>query len=231
MEFFFANIISTSIAEIATLPICTTKTNMQVNNTKFLDTIKKINREKGLMGFYSASIPSVMSQCISSSTKYSFYKFLNNFRKTEKNDYLNQSINGVIGGIGGSLFSHPFDVWKNYKQRNENIINRIRNNGVKIIYSGFTQSIAKNISLYSVLYPVYDFYQNKFNNPLISSPLTTFTISIFVQPTDYLKTRFMANNYKIILKDLYNGYFLMNLRNIPHFMITMYFTEKIIKYL
>ncbi len=159
---------------------------------------------------------------MSTSSKYTFYEIIKNYRNTQKNDLLNNSLNGICGGLFGSVFSHPFDLWKNYKQRNQSFDFK----NYKIYYQGYSGSILKNIVLYSCLFPIYDFYHNKFNNNYIAAPLTSITVSTIIQPFDYYKTIKMANNKGT---NFFRGYTLMIARSIPHFLITMEITNKIKK--
>lgn len=119
--------------------------------------------------------------------------------------------------------------FKNYQQRNNNsFFADLRNNILGTMYKGYSQSIMKNVLLYSSLYPIYDFYKSNISsNPLIVSPLTTLTVTLYLQPVDYIKVNIMAGN-KIIIKDLYKGMSLNLMRSIPNFMITMTITEYIL---
>jgi hypothetical protein len=216
------NMIASSIAEIITLPLCTIKTNHQVNNNKYLkETVLQIYNKHKFIGFYQASFSSVLSQVLSTTTKYSFYKYLSNIRQTNKNDILQNSINGIIGGLIGSIICHPVDVYKNYTQRGVNYFEELRIKKFKILYQGYSQTIIKNILLYSILYPTYDYYYLKTNNNFISSIGTTITVGIITQPIDYLKTRYIAGIYNFNIRDLYKGFSIMLMRNIPNFLITM----------
>ena len=173
----FASGFSTFIAEIITLPICTIKTVYQ-NNLTFTvkDTINHIYKQNGYKGFIHAFGPSIFSQILSTSSKYTIYEYIKTIRSTEKNDITNNSLNGMISGILGSIITHPIDVWKNYKQRNQNYIkfikrNLIRHNLIKpnlikpnliklnffafiknTFYVGYSGSFGKNIILYGSLY-------------------------------------------------------------------------------
>lgn len=222
MEQIIPNMIATSIAEIITLPICTIKTNHQTSNNKFIsETIKQMYKKAGIKGFYQASFFAVLSQVASTTSKYTIYKSLGTYRETKKDDLFNNSINGIICGLAGSLISHPIDVIKNYQQRNQSFINDFKVKKHRIIYQGYSQTILKNVVLYSILYPINDFYYSKTNNFVLSSVATTITAGIFTQPIDYLKTRFMAGIYTFEIRNLYKGFNLMLFRNIPHFLITM----------
>jgi len=229
----FSNTIGVTAAELITLPICTIKTIYQTQHEKNLsisDTIKKIYRDRGIKGFYDAKYTAILSQTISTVSKFGFYHIIKDYRKTQNNDLLNNSINGALGGIAGSLICHPIDVLKNYQQRNnKSFFSDLQKNIVGTMYKGYSQSILKNILLYSSLFPIYDFYKSNIStNPLVISPLTTLTITLYLQPVDYIKVNLMAGN-KIFIKDLYKGMSLHLMRSIPHFMITMTVTEYVFK--
>jgi hypothetical protein len=228
-----ANSVGVAIAEIVTLPICTVKTNYQTNNHKDIKyIINEIYRKNGLKGFFEAKFTAIASQTISTASKYYFYNQIKNYRGTDSKDIINNSINGMFGGICGSIFSHPIDVIKLEQQRQisfSNIIDNIRKNNIRYLYRGYSQSIIKNILLYSSMYPVYDFYKKYINSTLISAPLTTITITLFLQPIDYIKINVMTSN-KVIYRNLYRGLTLNLGRSIPHFLITMSIMEFILEW-
>ncbi len=228
---FYKKIASSSggtlLAELVTLPICTVKTVYQNNpNHTIKDSIKNIYRSSGYKGFIQASKPAILSQVVSTSSKYTIYEMIKTYRQTEKTDITNNTINGAISGICGSFLTHPLDVWKNYKQRNENLSNTLitSNNKMKILYSGYLGALGKNITLYSMLFPINDYYKSVLNNTILSAGLTTLTVSFFVQPFDYYKVVKMANNK---VTKPYRGLTLMLARSLPHFAITMWATEQI----
>lgn len=223
------SLIGTLSAEIITLPICTIKTVYQNNPThkSIRSTIKHIIQNTGYGGFIQASPHAILSQLISTSTKYTFYHKIKEYRQTKSTDLISNSLNGLVGGILGSFFSHPIDVWKNYSQRNEYFAWK----SFKLYYQGYSASVYKNAVLYSCLFPLYDYYKTKFDNILISSVLTTITVSTIIQPFDYYKTVKMAgSNVKLDLSNICQfgrGFSLMLARSIPHFFITMAITEKV----
>ncbi len=225
MENLISSVIGTLCAEIITLPICTVKTVYQNNpNLGITQTISKIYKESGYRGFVQAYTPAIISQVVSTSSKYYFYQLIKSHRKTEKSDILNNSLNGMVGGILGSFFSHPVDVWKNYLQRNQ----KFPFGNPSVYYQGYSASIYKTSVLYASLFPLHDYYTNKFDIPIIPSICTTLTVSIIIQPFDYYKTIKMAGNkpenwYKIT--NWYRGFSLMLARSIPHFVITMGITD------
>lgn len=216
---------ATLIAESITLPICTIKTVYQNNNLTTINTIKYIYQQNKIKGFFFASTPAILSQILSTSSKFTIYEYIKNKRNTPKDDIINNSINGGISGILGSLLTHPIDIWKNFNQRNENYINFLQSKNlplVKKLYSGYSGNISKNIILYSCLYPINDYYNSYFNSYLISAPLTTLTVSFIIQPFDYYKTIKMAGSKPT---NFFRGFHLLLLRSLPHFMITMYLSN------
>lgn len=226
MEHLIASGIGSVCAEIMTLPICTVKTIYQtqtISKLTPLQIITNLHKTKGFKGFFQASTPAITSQVISTSSKYYLYHTIKEYRQTPDSDIISNSINGGLGGLGGSLLSHPFDVWKNHSQRGQQLLNL----QMKTLYSGYSGTIAKNILLYSMLFPVYDFYKLHITNPLIASTLTSITCSLITQPLDYYKTVLMSGNTFTGWNNPYKGYSLMLSRTIPHFMISMTITDYI----
>jgi hypothetical protein len=232
----FSSCIGTLMAEIATLPVCTVKTIYQNNkNLSIPQTFELICKNQGVKGFFTASSPAIITQVLSTSSKFTLYEKIKQVRKTSNSNVLDNSINGVISGLTGSLITHPFDVWKNFTQRNENYLSHLKNSSKSVchlvksgLYPGYTGSIGKNIVLYSTLFPLNDFFKSKFDSIYISAPLTTLTVSLIVQPFDYYKVVKIAGNKP---SQPFRGFTLMLARNIPHFTITMCVTDWISKYL
>lgn len=233
----YANIISSCVgtlfAEILTIPVCTIKTVYQNNAPETIpNTIRTIINTQGIKGLFSASGPAIITQILSTSSKFTLYEQIKNYRGTSTSNVLDNSINGMISGVAGSLITHPFDVWKNFTQRNANYLTQLKkltsfNNFItKGLYPGYTGSIGKNLALYSTLFPLNDFYKSHFNSIYISAPLTTITVSLIVQPFDYYKVVKMAGNKPV---QPFRGFSLMLARNIPHFTITMCVTDWISK--
>lgn len=224
MEHIVSSIIGTICAEILTLPICTVKTIYQTQGSQIFtprQIIYSLYQSHGIKGFFQASIPAIGSQVISTTSKYYLYHKIKELRNTDPNDLVSNSLNGCLGGLGGSVLSHPFDVWKNYVQRSTSLPNL----SIKTLYSGYSGSIAKNIVLYSLLFPTYDFYKLHLPNQVIASVATTFTCSLVTQPVDYYKTVLMGGKKFNGWTNPYKGFGLMVSRSIPHFIISMGVTD------
>ena len=93
-----ASSFGTAIAEIITLPLCTSKTyyqtNLEYNSIK--DVYIKIYKTKGIFGFYNASFPAISSQIINTTTKFTFYHFIKNQRKTTDKDLFNNIFHDIM---------------------------------------------------------------------------------------------------------------------------------------
>lgn len=228
--------IGTSVAEVLTLPICTIKTNYQTNlNYKsIIDVTKDIYKSKGIYGFYNASLSAITAQVVSTSTKFTTYNYIKKFRNTQKHDIKNNIINGAIGGMVASVFSHPFDVIKIHQQNQVKFLPQLNLHGPMLFYRGYSKTLSKNIMLTAILFPFYDFYYSKTKNLYVASILSTITTTAIVQPIDYLKVRHISNqqlywNFTDIRQSLryyYRGFHVNLMRVMPHFLITMYIIEK-----
>ncbi|QKF94567.1 mitochondrial carrier protein [Fadolivirus algeromassiliense] len=235
-----ASSVSTTIAEILTIPICTVKTNYQTNlhHTSIIDVTKNIYNTRGIFGFYNASLSAIMAQVVSTSSKFTSYTYLKKLRNTQKHDIKNNIINGAIGGTIASIFSHPFDVIKVHQQNNIKFVHELKTVGPSLFYRGYSKSLSKNILLTSLLFPFYDFYSSKVNNVFLASALSSLTVTTIIQPVDYLKVRHISdqplymnfNNLYSALRYYYRGLHINLMRVIPHFMITMFITEEIKKH-
>lgn len=219
--------LATLFAEILTQPICVVKTNYQISKMTTLQTIKHVYNNFGLNGFFMASYPAVISQVVSTTSKFTIYEKLKQYRQTNPDDVFNNSINGVIGGIIGCTITHPIDVWKNFNQRGKSIVDYFKislatKTLISSFYVGYLGSLGKNIVLYSALFPLNDYFKNKFGSVMISAPVTTITISLILQPMDYYKTVVIAGHKPT---HYFRGLHLIMGRSIPHFFLTMQLIE------
>ena len=224
--------IGAGLAEIITLPICTIKTNYQthLNYPSIFDLTKNIYHKQGIMGFYRSSFAAISTQIIATSTKFTFYNYIKKIRKSQDHNIKNNIINGCLGGICASVFSHPFDVIKIHQQNNIKFYQELKKVGVKLFYRGYSKCVTKSVMVTSLLFPFYDFYNNKLNNSLLASFSSSITATLIIHPIDYLKVRQVSNqqlyfsfsNISNIIKYYYRGLHINLFRVTPHFMITMY---------
>lgn len=234
---------ATVVAEIATLPICTIKTNYQNSQEKRIRYVTTdIYRKYGIRGFYSASIWSISSQTVSTAAKYFWYRFL-------LEHIPNKFVAGCASGILGSLFSHPFDVLKMHAQTHTKFIPEFKKYGPQLFYRGYSKTFSKYAIGSTLYFPLFDTFNDLFKNKLkiesptlsaMASSITTATMATTImQPIDYMKTRHvMGNTYNHLqkgniiqaIKPYYKGLSLNLFRVVPHFCITMTVIDIITNY-
>lgn len=136
------------------MPICTLKTVYQnTNSDSIVKTAKNIYAKSGLSGFYKASVPAILSQMFSTSTKYTFYKKL----EDAKIPHTNSVMNGLLSGILSSVFTHPIDVVKIHWQMNDGVKKSIRTDGMRVFYRGYSKTLGKVSVDSSLFFPLTNF--------------------------------------------------------------------------
>ncbi len=209
------------------LPISAVKTTLQTSTMTIPQTARYVYNTHGWMGFFRAFPATIAYHMASASTKYTFYHVAKRIRRTDDTDFFSNRVKGVIGGVCGSVFTHPVDVIKNLKQRNENVRAIVRDNGAFTLYRGFPTAVARTFMSYGLLYPTYDLYKNRLKGTRAESfvaPLAIFTSTVAMQPLDYIKTRMIAKmpfNHGWNVPAYYRGMTLQLLRVVPRFWITM----------
>ena len=235
----------TGIAEIITLPICTTKTRFQTNlEYKSINSVvKDIYKSEGLRGFYRSSFPAILSQILSTSFKYTVYQSLKKYN--DSNTFTANAINGLFGAFLTSLITHPIDVIKVNQQMNTFVPKRYIQGGISAWYKGYSKTITKN-AFGAVLYlPLYDKINFHLKNPFFSSFYTSIIATIILHPIDLFKVRHVGNQKNIYMinesvqqqnaksnpyfKRVFRGLNLNLLRVVPHFTIAMTIAEEIRK--
>ena len=216
--------IATGIAEIATLPICTLKTNYQngcLHNTKIIPMAKELYATGGIKAFYRASFPAMSAQMFSTSTKYTLYTYLQ-----QKND--NKFVNGIASGITSSIFTHPLDVIRVHKQMNKSLSATLYQDvsfmKYKTFYKGYSKTFSKIALSSALFFPINDIIKENTNyNSFVTGFVSASISTIIMHPIDYLKTRHVAGLklYESNVLIYYKGLSLNLLRIVPHFSIVM----------
>lgn len=227
---FLASSLATIVSELATLPICTIKTNYQnTNSISILNTTKQLYQTNGLKAFYQSSLPAIGSQMISTSSKFVFYKYL------EEKNICNKFVNGGFAGLISTILTHPLDSIKIHHQMNKSIVSEIKKFGIKVFYRGYSKTISKIIVSSSLFFPLYDHFldyvkkQNIKYDYVIASGLSGFVTTLITHPIDYLKTRHIYGHANLFestnIFDYYKGLSLNLMRIVPSFIITMSVTN------
>lgn len=209
---------ATAIAEFATLPICTIKTNFQniidmKRKPSIQEVVKNIYTRGGIKAFYAASYPAIGGQIFSTCSKYTLYRYFNS-----NPDYpvKNRFLNGLTAGVVSSMVTHPLDVFKVHLQMGKKFDGKI--------YRGYSKTFLKIAISSSIFFPLYDTIKDKINNPYLSAGCSGVLACVLMHPVDYLKTRHMAGLklYEGLNPMIYfRGLSINLMRIVPHFVITM----------
>ena len=235
-----SSIIAGATAEVTILPICTiqtvyqTQSNLGAGHQSVWQVTKELYTRHGFRSFYNATGAGILSQMASTGSKFTIYKLIQKKRGTKKGDLWNNVLNGGAAGMASVLFTQPFDVLKNYHQRQKSIAPAVKEYGPQVFYHGAKQSITKSALLIACLYPVNDFFRaNLSENPIISAIATTIAITPVIHPIDLLKRRAIAKK-KLWLgwnpRPYYKGVLINWCRSIPHFCVTMWTIDFISKF-
>lgn len=210
----FKSALGTSIAEIVTLPICTIKSNYQnTHSTSILQTIKTIYQRNGIKTFYSASIPAILGQVISTSSKYALYK---QFQKYFGSDTYLKPIYGGLSGIIVSLITHPIDSIKINMQMGTS---NIKSKSLRFFYNGYSKTLTKAAVSGPLFFPMCDYFSERTNSKFYGSLVAATLATIIMHPIDYLKTvQIYGSKHKINIYELFTkGLHLNLMRIVPHF--------------
>lgn len=205
-------ILSTTVAELATLYVCTLKTKYQNSE---ISSIRQVMKELRInsISIYKLSRVAVFSQILSTSSKYTLYRFF------EREGQKNKIINGVAAGVITSLLIHPFDFYRIHYQMGASI----KGNP----YRGYSMSFCKTVASSSLFMPLYDFILNKTSSPFLSGIFSSLISTTLVHPLDFMKVRGIYGlKSDINFKNCYKGLSLNLLRVVPHFTITMCLIEE-----
>lgn len=184
----FKSAIGVVIAEITTLPICTIKSNYQnLHSTSMLNTIKQIYERNGIRSFYSGSIPAILGQVLSTSSKYTLYK---QFEYYFGSNISLKPIYGSCSSIIVSLITHPIDLIKVNMQMGNN---KFKDKNLRSFYNGYSKTFSKSIISGSLFLPMCDHFSNKTNSKFYGSLISATISTILMHPLDYLKTLQMYN--------------------------------------
>ena len=215
---------ATAIAELLTLPICTVKTNFQnITDMKFKPSLtfvtKDIYYRGGVKAFYAASFPAIAGQIVSTTSKYTLYRYLD---ENKTYPVKNKFLNGMTAGVISSSITHPLDVVKVHMQMQKPIFQSIN------LYRGYSKTFAKIVISSTLFFPLYDIFKQHFNNSTLSAGSSAVVTTICMHPVDYLKTRHMAGlqlyqGWNPLT--YYRGLSLNLMRIVPHFVITMQVIE------
>lgn len=238
------SMVGAGLAEVVTFPICTLRTRYVSDEGHAFGRVRDLFRHMMTHGsrrnaFWSGCFPAVVSQMVSTGSKFTLFWMLKDWRRTPTStrpiDLANNMVNGMVSGVVGGLLVHPFDVWKTHRQRPEVSFRcELNRHGSLMLWRGAYATISKSIILYGLLFPIYELNKHLLANHShrhnrgrhwfdvsMASVGTTVVTTMITQSVEYWKLRRMAGQpvYQSG-KQMYRGYSLTLARAIPHFLIT-----------
>jgi Mitochondrial carrier protein len=226
-----ASATATAFSEIATLPICTLKTNYQNSgSTSIMGTARNLWKTGGISSFYGASFPAIASQVVSMSCKYVLYEyFKTSSMATNRKGNVANIASGMVAGLISTLLTHPLDACKIHLQMMSRSSTKdgawahFRKHPV-LLYRGYSKTIGKILVTSACFMPIYDFLLLHIETPMFASMISAIISTTLAHPLDYLKTR---HTYGLSIwhgwnpRTYYKGLSINLLRVVPHFTITM----------
>jgi len=201
------------LGTIVSSPIETIKVNYQTSDKSIINITKDIIKNHG---FSKPIYATLINRFASSGCKYYCYNEIKKFRQTNNNNLPNNMLNGFLSGIIIAPIMQPFDAITNHLQR-QHKLNQMK---VRSLYTGFSQTIARNILLYTLFFPLFDFWKHQTNNIVISCVITSGIITFIMHPIEYIRTNKMAKRaYNI--RECYKGFLLGYTHNALHMCISM----------
>lgn len=226
LKHIISSALATTIAEIATLPICTIKNN--VNDHSIRKVVREIYLSRGIAGFYNASLVAIASQVLSTTTKYTWYRVLGGYISEDLPQ--KRFLVGGMAGVLGSLMTHPFDVVKIHLQMRIPISEfrkELRRLGPSLLYRAYSKTLCKSIVGSMMFYPLYDTFSERMESRSLAAFCSAIISTVVMQPFDYAKTR---NIYSLPanpgrdwwrVDQYFKGVGLNLARVVPHFVIVM----------
>ena len=151
---------------------------------------------------------------------------------------------GTIGGIVGTVFSHPFDTirirhqlklplnisYNSYKT--QNVKNFYPRYLFTNLYKGITSPLFGIGLEKTIIFGVYNQLLNKTNNKYLSAYVAGLTSCLIVTPVEKIKIHFQTNNNnnntKFIFKNIYKGFIPTLFREPPGYVIYFYSYDKLV---
>jgi hypothetical protein len=224
------------VAELATVPICSLKTVHQ--NKTILAPHQSIPQSArdlwatgGLRAFYRCSAASVSSQVISTTCKFTCYKYLERQRVAEPlfayNSIGYHVSNGIAAGLVGTLLTHPIEFVRIQWQMAGRVWPLVRQEGPLVVYRGLSKGLLKVLVGSSCYWPVYDVLRQRDWGVGAASFTTAVVATVCCHVPDLWKTRQVYNGSVRMwapnggVRGYFTGLTLNLARIVPHFFILM----------
>ncbi|AYV86779.1 MAG: mitochondrial carrier-like protein [Sylvanvirus sp.] len=230
--------IGTTLAELATAPICTLKTkyqNLPLHSTQSIcHTINSLYSEHGLKAFFRSSGIATFEQVFSTSAKYTAFRYMTDHPDTSflhvfpHHRFMSHVLNAITTGIVISFITHPLNFIRVETQMQitlPQLIRQVRDKGIFILYRGWTKNLFKIVVGSSLFFPLHEYFTTELKWSRERSSLMTGVIgTVCTHPFDYAKVRSI---HKLPWRQGYSpfpyfkGLSLNLCRTVPHFFIIM----------
>ena len=230
--------VATAVAEVITLPACTTKTWMQVHDFKQPSkAFKDLWAKGGLRALFSAKWIAIGGQVWSTSSKWAAYQELQQRTNNNDNRLWLSMANSLVSGHLVSLTTHPIDVIRTHRQLQTKMADILR---TQWLYKGYTKTLSKTTVGSLLFFPLNDWVKKHLvvvlpqtswqrrAQPWIAGAISATLATLVMHPLDYIKTRDMSHKpwrHGWSVLPYYRGLSLNLLRIVPHFTIVMGITD------
>lgn len=191
-------------AELVIIPLCTIRLNMMLSEKGPIEVATLIYTERGIFGFFTASIYGIISQMLASTIKFFIYQKLKKLTKSDQKRWFLNCCLGALSGIIGSFVLSPIDRMKVLKQAGELSFSNV----ISEPWKGFSGTITKNIILYGALFSMTDTIKSQVNDPVLIALLLSISINILLQPIEFIRSKMMASReiHHTGITNYYQGY-------------------------
>lgn len=235
-----------------THPIEVFKTNYQVLRNSAtpmtaIGTIKHIYITRGITGFLKGLPISLTAQPVFWTVFYQTKSLNLHFTSNKIN---NDVVNNTMCGMVGSFVANPFYVLRTRFQVRDGtrtymsmVSDIYKKEGVTKFFSGYPSSALNNLKL-GIQIPLYNFFKENNMNTFYSAGISKFISTTIFYPLDIIRTlqrnnsekMSMMNGIKVIYEKngfigFYRGAMIYNMYSTPNFIILMYMTDFLRKYL
>lgn len=189
------------VRSLISYPFEVIKTQMQINNTKMIETVKNIITYDKYKFYRGISIPLIQIPFERSIQFYIYEKSKNN------NNILMSSF--ITSFVTTTLFA-PFSIFQlNIMTANKNLYKNMKNfiinsNKKKIFYKGISLEVSKNYMSTFIYFYTYSYLQKKINTnnyylkTFISGVFSSISVWLIVLPYDTIKVKYQTSDNKLI---------------------------------
>jgi hypothetical protein len=184
-------------------PLDTIKTRIQIYNTGYKNTIYNLYKKEGIRSFYKGGLFPFISGCSQNCFIFSTEDYLQNY-------FNNHIYTGFISGSISSIITSPAELIKCQIQQEKsshlkikNVISIMKKKNI-VLSTGLSSTFIRDSIGFSIYFGSYNYFQDKYNNPLINGGLAGMMSWIYSYPIDVIKTHKQIYNlpYKTIINNI-----------------------------